>query len=70
MSILKGQLNNDSVTDELLILALQKFEEDQGRYLGNDKNNKETDKTLFKKNNQMMTVQLMRWLSLNCKKLK
>ena len=31
--------NNDSVTDELLILVSQKFEESQGWYLGNDKNN-------------------------------
>ena len=34
--IQETQLNDDSVTDELLILASQNFKEDQGRYLRND----------------------------------
>ena len=42
------QLNDDSVTDELLIFALPTFEVEQaGWYLGNDDENDETDKILL-----------------------
>lgn len=46
--IQEAQSNDDSVTDELLILAMQKFEEDQaGWYLGNGNQKGETNKNLL-----------------------
>ena len=39
--------NDDSVTNELLILTLQKFEDDQGWYLENDDEHDETDEILL-----------------------
>ena len=48
-SIQELQSNDDSVTDDLLILASQIFEEDQGLCLGNDDTNDKTDEILYKK---------------------
>ena len=51
-----------SITDDLLILASQKFEEDARRVvpsLGNEDKSDKTDENLYKKQNQMMTGQLM-----------
>ena len=55
-SIQELQSNDDSVTDDMLIPVLQKFEEDKGLTLGNyDKNNK-TDEIFYKKQNRRLTV--------------
>ena len=43
----------------MLILALQKFEEDKELCLGNDDENDKTDEILYKKQNQRMAVQPM-----------
>ena len=48
-----------SVTDDLLILASQKFEEDAERVVssqGNDDRNDKTDEILYKRQNRMMTM--------------
>ena len=45
-----------SVTDDLLIIATQKFQEDQGLCLGNDNKN---DKIVYKKQKQTIAVQMM-----------
>ena len=50
-SIQESQSNNDSDTDDMLILVLQKFEEDKELCLGNDYKNNKTDKILYKKQN-------------------
>ena len=57
-------LNDDSVTDDILILALQKFEEDKGLCLGNDGKNDKTDEISYKKQNQRMAVQPMSYFFL------
>ena len=70
VAIQKLQSNDSNVTDDMLILVSQKFEEDKGLSLeNNDKNNK-TDEILYKKQNQRMVVQLMNYFFLNHKNLK
>ena len=54
----------------MLILVLQKFEEDKGLCLGNDDKNDKTDETPYKKQNQRIAAQLMSGLSLYHKNLK
>lgn len=39
--------NNNSVSDELLIFASQKYEEDQGWYLKDDNENNESNEILL-----------------------
>ena len=43
----------------MLILVLQKFEEDKGLCLGNDDKSNKTDEILYKKHNRRIEVQLM-----------
>ena len=69
-SIQELQSNNGSVTDDMLILVLQKFEEDKGLCLGNDDKNDKTNEIPNKKQNQRMAVQLMSRFSLHHKHLK
>ena len=40
---------DDSVTDDMLIHVLQKFEQDKGLCLGNDDENDKINKILYKK---------------------
>ena len=70
MSIQELHSNNDSVTDDMVILVSQKFEEDKGLCLGNDDENDKTDEILYKKQNGKMAVQLMSRFSLYHKNLK
>ena len=44
------------LTNDMLILVLQKFEEDKGLCLGNDDKNDKTNEILYKKLNQRMAV--------------
>ena len=53
----------------MLILVLQKFEEDKGLCLGNDNKNDKTDEIPYKKQNPRMAVQLMSHFSLHHKHL-
>ena len=53
------QSNDDSLTDDMLILVSQKFEEDKGLCLGNDNKSDKTDEILYKKQNRRMAVQLL-----------
>ena len=66
-SIQEPQSNDDSVTDDMLILVSQKFKEDKGLCLGNDNESDTTDEILYKKQNQRMAVQLMSCFSCNTK---
>ena len=50
-SIQELQSNDDNVTDDMLILVSQKFEEDQGLCLGNDNENDKTNEIPYKKQN-------------------
>ena len=59
-----------SVTDDMLILVSQKFEEDKGLYLGNDDENDKTNEISYKKQNQRMAVKLMSFFFLHRKNLK
>ena len=47
----KLQSNDDSVSDGMLILILQKFKEDKGLCLGNDDKKDKTNKIPYKKQN-------------------
>ena len=58
-----------SVTDDMLVLVSQKFE-DKGLCLGNDDKSDKTDEILYKKQNQRMAVQLMSRFFLYHKSLK
>ena len=69
-SIQEPQSNDDSITDDMLILVSQKSEEEKGLCLGNDDENDKTNEILYKKQNQRMTVQLMSSLFLHHKNLK
>ena len=69
-SIQEPQSNDDSVTDDMLILVLQKFEEDKGLCLGNDDKSNKTDEILYKKHNRRIEVQLMSCFFLHHKNLK
>ena len=69
-SIQEQQPNNDIVTDDLLILVSQKFEEGKGLFLGNDDKSDNTDEILYKKQNRRMAVQLMNRFFLHHKNLK
>ena len=62
------QSKDDSVTNDLLILTSQKFEENQGLYLGNDDKNNKTNEIPYKKQNQTIAVQLMSRFFLHHKK--
>ena len=59
-----------TVTDNMLILVLQKFEEDKGLYLGNYDKNDKTNEIFYKKQNQRLTVQPMSHFFLQHKNLK
>ena len=48
-SIQKLQSNNDSVTDDMLILVSQKFKEDKELCLGNDNENDKANEISYKK---------------------
>ena len=67
-SIQELQSNNDSVTDDMLILIMQKFKEDKGLYLRNDNKNNKTDEIPYKKKN--WPVQLISCFFLYHKNLK
>ena len=54
----------------MLILVLQKFEEDKALCLGKDDKNDKTDGILYKKQNQRMAMQLMSRFFLHHKNLK
>ena len=69
-SIQKLQSNNDSVTDDMLILVSQKFKEDKELCLGNDDENDKANEISYKKQNQRMAVQLISRFFLDCKNLK
>ena len=64
------QSNDDSVTDDMLILLSWKFEEDKGLCLGNDNESDKTDEILYKKKNWRIAVQLMSRFFLYHKNLK
>ena len=57
--IQEQQSNNDSLTDDMLFLVSQKFEEEKGLCLGNDDKSDKTVEILYKKQNRRMTVQLL-----------
>ena len=68
---IQGPLSNDdSVTDDMLILVLQKFEEHKGLCVENDDENDKTDEILYKTQNWRMAVQLMSRFFLHNKNLK
>ena len=76
-SIQEPQSNDDSVTDDMLTLVLQKFKEEKGLCLendglclGNDDENDKTNEMLYKKQNWRMAVQLMSRFFLHHKNLK
>ena len=69
-SIQEPQYNDDSVTDDMLILVSQKFEEDKGLCMGNDNESDKTNEILYKKQNRRMAVQLMSSFFLHHKNLK
>ena len=58
-SIQEPQSNDDSIIDDMLILVLQKFEEDKGLCLGNNDENDKINEILYKSQNQRVAVQLM-----------
>ena len=45
-----------TVTDDMLILVSQKFEEDKGLHLGNYDKNDKTNEIFYKKQNQRLAV--------------
>ena len=63
------QSNNESVTDNMLILILQTFDEDK-ICLGNDDENNKTDEILYKEQNRRMAVQMISRFFLHHKNLK
>ena len=58
-SIQELRSNDDSVTDNMLILVLQKFEEDKGLCLRNDDENDKTNEILYKKKDGSATDELL-----------
>ena len=69
-SIQELHSDDDSVTDDILILVSQKFEEDKGLCLENDNKNNKTDEIPYKKQNRRIAVQMMSRFSLHRKTLK
>ena len=65
-----NQSNNDSVTEDPLILASLKFEEEERLCLGNDDKNDRVDKILYKKQNRVVEVQLISCFFLHHNNLK
>ena len=55
-SIQELHSNDDSVTDDMLILVSQKFEENKALCLGNDDKNNKTDEFPYKKQNWRIAV--------------
>ena len=59
-----------TVTDDMLILVSQNFEEDKGLHLRNYDKNDKTNEIFYKKQNRRLAVQLMSQLFLHHKNLK
>ena len=70
VSVMISWLFTESVTDDMLILVSQKFEEDKGFGLGIDNKINKTNEIPYKKQNQRMAVQLMNCFFLHHKNVK